>query len=392
MVPHCDTLFESQANRIEQSPRSAYIHVPFCTHRCGYCNFTLIAGREDLIDRYLQAMEMELGKLGHPREVDTLFVGGGTPTHLPADALEKLLGIVLRWFPLAVGGEFTLEANPTDLNRGHDHFFCELGVTRMSIGAQSFDIHKLRSLERNHTADDIIKAVESVRNLGIDLSMDLIFGAPGEQLETWSKDLSFALALAPDHVATYGLTVEKGTTFYNRLLHGDLSPVEEDLGLAMYVSAIDTLTAAGYEHYEVSNFAHREFRCRHNECYWTNGSYYAAGPGAARFVNGVREINHRSTTTYIKRVLAGNSPVAFRERLSPAAAAREQIVFGLRRMEGISLEAFRYETGFGIPQLLGAPLQKYLDAGLFTMEYDRLRLTRKGLLISDSIWPDFLAE
>lgn len=392
MVPHCDTALKAPANRIEQPPRSAYIHVPFCAQRCGYCNFTLVAGRDDLIDRYLEALEMELTGLGRPRKIDTLFLGGGTPTHLSADALERLLKIVLRWFPLAAGGEFTLEANPTDLNRRRDDCLRAFGVTRVSIGAQSFDNHKLRSLERNHTVDDIIKAVEAVRHLGIDLSLDLIFGAPGERLETWDRDLSCALALAPDHLATYELTLEKGTTFYNRLLHGDLCPVEEHTGLAMYVSAIDTLTAAGYEHYEVSNFAHPGCRCRHNECYWTNGSYYAAGPGAARFVNGVREINHRSTTTYIKRVLAGNSPVAFRERLSPAAAAREQIVFGLRRMEGISLNAFLHKSGFDIPELLGAPLQNFLDVGLLTLEHDRLRLTRKGLLVSDSIWPDFLTE
>lgn len=392
MASHSDRSPAPKDNCKQQYPRSAYIHVPFCSHRCGYCNFSLIANRDDLIGPYLQAIEIELAGLRYPREVDTLFFGGGTPTHLSSDAMQQLFEIVLRWFPLATDSEFSVEANPINLPGDYTSLLSAAGVTRVSIGAQSFDSQKLQILERDHTASDILRAAKFVRRSNMDLSIDLIFGVPGEQIETWNHDLTSVLALEPDHVSIYGLTFEKGTTFYNRQLRGELCPVKEDRELEMYISAIETLTDAGYEHYEVSNFARKGHRCRHNERYWTHKSYYAAGPGASRFVDGVRETNHRSTTTYIKRILRGNSPVASREQLSPAASAREQIVFGLRCLEGISLSAFHCKTGFDIPQLLGSSLGKHLDADLLSMDGGHLRLTSKGLLVSDCIWPDFLTE
>ena len=217
-----------------------------------------------------------------------------------------------------------------------------------------------------------------------------MFGVPGQSLQTWHGDLRSAVQLEPDHVSTYGLTFEKGTTFWNRRATGQLVPVDESVELEMYVSGIERLTAAGFEHYEVSNFSRPNHRCRHNEVYWTGRSYYAVGPGAARFVGGVRETNHRSTTTYIKRMLAGQSPVAEQESLQPEAAARERIVFALRRLDGIDLDQFRRDTGFDVCRLLGAPLQRNLDAQHLEMDNGRLRLTRKGLVISDSIWPEFL--
>lgn len=374
------------------APRSAYIHVPFCAHRCGYCNFSIVTNRDDLIDRYLRALEVELSRLIEPREVDTLFLGGGTPTYLLPNKLEKLLQLVKHWFPLAPGAEFTIEANPNDLLTGHEHLLISLGVTRVSLGAQSFNTSKLESLERDHSAEEINKAVEILQTLGVILSLDLIFGAPQETVDIWHQDLATALALNPDHISTYGLTFEKGTLFYNRLLHGNLNPVDESVELAMYESAIDRLTAAGFTHYEVSSFARDGHRCLHNEGYWTQQSYFAAGPGAARFINGVRETNHRSTTTYIKHLLAGSSPIAFRERLSRKSAAREQAVFGLRRLEGIVLDTFRRRTGFDIFQLLGSPLECFIDQDLLSLESGRLKLTRKGLLVSDCLWPKFLTE
>jgi oxygen-independent coproporphyrinogen-3 oxidase len=373
-------------------PRSAYIHVPFCAHRCGYCNFSLVTDRDDLIDQYLRALEVELRWLIEPREVDTLFLGGGTPSYLLPNKLEKLLQLVKCWFPLAAGAEFTIEANPKDLLTGHEHLLISSGVTRVSLGAQSFNTSKLQALERDHSAGEINKAVEILQTLGVILSLDLIFGAPQETVEIWHQDLTAVLALNPDHISTYGLTFEKGTLFYNRLLHGNLNPVDESVELAMYELAIDRLTAAGFTHYEVSSFARDGQRCLHNEGYWTQRSYFAAGPGAARFINGVRETNHRSTTTYIKRLLAGSSPIAFRERLSPESAAREQAVFGLRRLEGIVLDAFRQRTGFDLSQLLGNSLEYFIDQDLFSLKSGRLKLTRKGLLVSDCLWPKFLTE
>jgi oxygen-independent coproporphyrinogen-3 oxidase len=336
-------------------------------------------------------LERELSALGQPHEVDTLFLGGGTPTHLAPEQLERLFETVRHWFPLAPGGEMSVEANPADLS-GNDRWriLAAAGITRVSLGVQSFDQGKLKLLERDHDAATIIGAFKNARQFAHSVSLDLIFGIPGESLADWQRDLDHAISLAPDHISTYGLTFEKGTAFWSRLSHGNLARLEEDAERQMYELAIDMLTAAGYEHYEVSNFARLGHRCRHNEAYWTGRPYFAAGPGAARFIGGRRETNHRSTTTYIRRVLAGRSPVVESERLGPEDAARERLVFALRRLEGIDTAAFSAETGFSVEQLGGQALPRFIDLALLDHSAGRLKLTRKGLLVSDAIWPEFL--
>lgn len=372
------------------APRAAYIHVPFCRHRCGYCNFTLIAGRDDLMQRFHQALSQELSSLQHPREVDTLFLGGGTPTHLPPSQLAELLSLVQHWFSLAAGYEFSIEANPLDLTPERCAVLADAGINRISLGVQSFDTSKLSALERDHRAADIEVAVDRAKQVATSVSIDLIFGAPGETLASWQADLRRAIALEVTHISTYGLTFERGTQFWNRQQRGELASLPEGLEAAMYEEAIQQLTAAGLEHYEVSNFARPGFRCRHNETYWLGRPYFAAGPGAARYVEGRREVNHRSTTTYLTRVERGESVVADQEQLSWEERARERLVFGLRRLEGVSFTQFEQETGFSITQLGGAPLQRYLAQGLLQQTPSHLQLTRAGLLISDSLWPDLL--
>ncbi len=372
------------------SPRSAYIHVPFCRHRCGYCNFTLVAGRDDLVPAYLKALEQELRQLETPRPVDTLFFGGGTPTHLSPDQLDHLSQLALRWFPLDEGAEFSIEANPADLSDDKLAVLVEHGVTRVSLGAQSFNASKLAVLERDHVADDVARSVASCKSRFRSVSVDLIFAAPNETLEAWHDELTGCIALEPDHVSTYGLTYEQGTQFWNRQHRGELVEVDEETQRAMYLGAIDTLTAAGYEHYEVSNFARSGHRCRHNEVYWTGESYYAAGPGAARYVDGRRETNHRSVLTYLKRIDAGQSPVDMVETLEPEDVAREALVFGLRRIEGIDLVAFAERFGYTVDQLAKDAVERFVDAGFFEQAGGSLRLTREGLLVSDSLWPSIL--
>lgn len=371
------------------TPRSAYVHVPFCAHRCGYCNFTLIANRADLVDRYLSALERELCRLGSPRPVETLFIGGGTPTYLCPAALERLLQIVLSWFRPVSGYEFSVEANPGGLDTERVAVLAAYGVTRLSLGAQSFNSGKLRALDRDHSPADIEASVAQARRLK-SISLDLMFGAPGETMDVWQSDLRQALRLAPNHVSTYGLTYERGTTFWARRLRGELSQVAEESERAMYAEAIDRLAAAGFEHYEVSNFARPGHRCRHNEVYWAGLPYFAAGPGAARYVGGRREINHRSTTTWMSRVLAGESPVAEAEELTPEDRAREALVLALRRREGVSRQEFLRSTGFEIDRLVGGPLARHVKLGLLSDRDGRLRLTREGLFISDSLWPYYL--
>ncbi len=387
-----DRSFEPPLEAQKTTPRAAYVHVPFCKHRCGYCNFTLIANRDDLIDQYLCALRNEIQNLKHSYTVETLFIGGGTPTYLPQRSLEQLFKLINEWFPLEYNGEFSVEANPCDITESTVRILSDAGVTRVSLGGQSFTESKLHNLDRTHSASNIAKAVFLLKHYKIDVSIDLIFGAPGETLEVWKHDVHAALNLYPDHLSTYGLTYEKGALFYNQLINGSINPVAEHLELQMYEYAIDRLEHAGFDHYEISNFSLPGHRCRHNEGYWKLKSYFAVGAGASRFINGTRETNHRSTTTYIRRLLSGDSAVAFREHLSPEASAREAIVFGLRRMEGISLSDFYATTGFDIPALLDKPLARFLKQGFLSLEENQLKLTRKGLFISDSIWPEFLTE
>jgi len=376
--------------RSPAAPRSAYIHVPFCRRRCGYCNFTVVAGRGDLVDDYLHAIERELSALEHPRRVDTLFFGGGTPTHLSVEHLDRLLRLARKWFPLAEDGEFTVEANPVDITPEKIDLLSGAGVTRVSLGVQSFDNAKLGVLERDHRRQQALGAIARCRERFQSVAIDLIFAAPGEEMDVWHRDLETAIAAGPHHVSTYSLTFEKGAAFWGRRQRGEIRSVDEDTERAMFEAAIDMLTGAGYEHYEVSNFAQPGHRCRQNLAYWTGRGYYAAGPGAARYVGGVRETNHRSATTYIRRVLAGRSPVAERERLGREDSARERLVFQLRMLDGVERAEFARETGYGIDDLVGGILPEFIALGLIEETDQRLRLTREGLMLSDWLWPQFL--
>lgn len=371
-------------------PDAAYVHVPFCRRRCGYCNFTLIAGRDDLVAAYLAALERELSALETPRSVATLFFGGGTPSHLGPTELQRLFAIVGRWFPLRAGSECSLEANPHDVDEARLDALSAGGVRRLSIGGQSFDEAKLRLLERDHAPNDVRRAVASARSRGFVVSLDLIFGAPGESLVAWLRDLDEALALRPEHLSLYGLTFERGTTFWSRLRRGAMQALGEEAERELYTAAIERLTAAGYEHYEISNFALPGFACRHNTTYWQAREYYAAGPGAARYVAGVRETNHRSTTAWLARLNAGRSPVAESERLPPEDRAREALALGLRRLVGIDCRAFAEEFGYDPLTLEPRELRRLVETGLLDCADGRLRLTREGLLLADYVWSRFL--
>ncbi len=371
-------------------PRAAYLHIPFCVHRCGYCNFSVVAGRDDLVEPLLEALAVELSWLDEPREVDTLYFGGGTPTYLTPDQLDRLCKLVLQWHPLAADYEWTVEANPADLDREKLRVLQSHGVNRLSLGAQSFHSLKLERLERDHSAADIRQAVDLSREAEMSISVDLIFAAPDESLNEWQADLQQALQLAPEHVSTYGLTYERGTAFWGRLTRGELVALDEELERDMYLAAIECLSQNGFEHYEISNFARPGQRSRHNQVYWSGQGYFAAGPGAARYVDGVRETNHRSTTSYLKRVLAGESAVAERECLTSEQRAREFLIFGLRRLEGIERSSFLAQTGVAVDALVGKEISRFVGQGMLADDGQNIRLTRTGLLVSDSLWPELL--
>jgi oxygen-independent coproporphyrinogen-3 oxidase len=366
-------------------PRAAYIHVPFCAHRCSYCDFAITVGRNELRDRYVDALAAEIATLGRPQPVSTLFLGGGTPSHLTAPQLERLLDVLLRWLPLEPGHEFSLEANPDSLDADKVALLADRGVNRISLGAQSFQPHLLQALGRDHSAAEIPRAVERVRARLANVSLDLIFGVPGQTLAEWRADLQAALALQPDHIATYGLTYEKGTPLWKERQRGMVRPLDEETELSLYTCAIDTLEAAGFEHYELSNFARSGRRCRHNGVYWANGAYFGFGMGAARYVNGRRELNTRDLATYLRRTLAGESPTFQAEELAPEERARETLALGLRRAEGVARSSFRAQTGFDLEHLAGAALQRYVALGMLRDDGAAVSLTRPGKYVADAV-------
>jgi oxygen-independent coproporphyrinogen-3 oxidase len=372
-------------------PRAANVHVPFCAHHCGYCDFAVAAGQDHLMEVYVEALGRELSGLGTPRPVVTLFLGGGTPTYLTLPALKRLLVTLRHWLPLEPDGEYSVEANPGTLDDARVALLAEHGVNRVSLGAQSFHPDLLRVLERDHAPSDVPAAVARVKARGAAVSLDLIFGVPGQSLDQWHEDLRRALAPQPDHVSTYGLTYEKGTRLWKQRRAGQVRSLGEDAELAMYLAAMDTLEAAGFEHYEISNFARPGKRCRHNQVYWANHAYYGFGVGAARYVGGIRELNTRDLRGYIRKALAGK-PVSFQsERLEGEERARETLAVQLRRAEGIGRAEFRTQTGYELDALAGDAVRRHAAAGLLDDSGGRVRLTRRGKCVADALVGELLA-
>jgi oxygen-independent coproporphyrinogen-3 oxidase len=380
------------------SPRAAYVHVPFCAHHCGYCDFAVATGADERIDEYVAAIGRELELfLGEPRPVETIFIGGGTPTYLSAAQLDRLLGTINTWFPRRLrlcgvarpqAAEYSIESTPESLTANKVAVLADHGVNRVSIGVQSFDPRALTVLERIHAPADVPRAVDVVRKRIDNISLDLIFGVPGQTLADWDADLRRALALAPDHVSTYGLTYEKGTPLWKQRRRGVVMALDEDAELAMYLHALDTLDAAGLHRYEVSNHARPGRECQHNRTYWANWAYYGVGVGAARYVGGTREINTRNLPIYMERIAAGRAATFESETLNAEERARETIGTQLRRAEGIDREQFRDQTGFSFDDLAGPRLAEHVAAGFVADKDGSVSLTRTGVCVADSLIAD----
>jgi oxygen-independent coproporphyrinogen-3 oxidase len=371
-------------------PSSAYFHVPFCQHRCGYCDFTLVAQKDHLIEAYLDAMAKQMSELGEGIELKTLFLGGGTPTHLSTEQLSHLFESIFSHFRLAADYEFSIEANPLNLTSEKIEFLKQSGVNRVSLGVQSFDAEILTFLERDHQPDQIFEIVKSLQSRISNTSLDLIFAVPGQSLAGWKQTLQNAVQLNIPHISTYGLTIEKGTSFWSREKAGLFDLPQDDLAGDMYEYALEFLDQAGLQHYEISNFARPGYECRHNEVYWTGYPYFGFGPGAASYLDGIRRQNHRSVITWLKRVQAGESPIVDQEELEPEARAREAIIFGLRRRAGINRREFQERYGFDLHQLAETAIRTNLEAGLLEETDTHLKLTSAGCLLADSIVVDFL--
>ncbi|MFO0910550.1 MAG: radical SAM family heme chaperone HemW [Isosphaeraceae bacterium] len=373
-------------------PRAAYVHVPFCAHKCGYCDFASLAGVDHLASRYLDALEREMALLlDTPQPVDAIFVGGGTPTRLDAAQLHRLVVMIGRWFPLAAGGEWTVEANPGTLDEEKVEILARAGVNRISLGAQSFHPELLRVLERNHAPEEVARALDLVRPRFPRWSFDLIFGVPGSTPDQWAFDLDAALALGPSHLSCYGLVYEKGTALWKQWQAGTVRAVDEEVERLMYELTIDRLAAAGLAIYEISNYARAGHECRHNLVYWANDAYFGVGLGAARYVRGVRSVNTRDLPAYLKRIDAGEPATGPTETLEPEARARETAVLMLRRTAlGLDRTDFRNRTGFDIDDLAASALERARRRAYLDDDGQRIRLTREGLFVADSVLCDFL--
>ncbi|XZE18566.1 radical SAM family heme chaperone HemW [Pirellulaceae bacterium SH449] len=370
-------------------PKAAYIHVPFCHSRCPYCSFTVIADRLDLVERYVGAIDLELQSLDQPRSVETIFIGGGTPTILPRESMSRFLELIRHWLPLSSDGEWSMEANPQDINRDLCQLLRDSGINRISLGGQSFDSNKLKTLGRDHTGDQLANAIDTALQWFREVSVDLIFGVPGEDMQVWESDLHNAISRGTTHISAYGLTYEKGARYWSQLQKGELVAISEETELEMYLYAIETLKRNGMLHYEVSNFAKPGSECVHNQTYWQGEPWFGFGPGAAAYVDGTRTVNHRSTMRYLQRMEAGESPVAESQSLDWSTRTRERFIFGMRQLKGIEWSPF---ASSGEPQSVAqitSQVPKHVDLGFLEWHEGSIRLTPKGLPISDSLWLDY---
>jgi oxygen-independent coproporphyrinogen-3 oxidase len=373
-------------------PRAAYLHIPFCAHKCGYCDFASVAGQDDLADRYLVALESEISRtLSSQTLVDTIFVGGGTPTRLNSGQLEQFCRTTQRHFQLAQNGEWTVEANPGTLDAEKVEILKSHGVTRISLGAQSFNLDALAALERNHNPSDVLRSVDLIKSAGLNWSIDLIFGAPGSNSSVWETDMDIALSLSPDHLSCYGLIYEKGTALWKQLQAGQVEPIPEETEANMYERTIERLAESGLIQYEISNYARPGFECRHNLVYWANDAYFGFGLGAARYMNGLRATNIRDLPGYIRRMEQGLDATGPSEQLTLEERARETATLMIRRVQmGINRADFLTRTGFSIDELAGPSIIKHIQNGLLTDDGSTIRLTRQGVMLGDTVASDFL--
>lgn len=372
-----------------------YIHIPFCASRCIYCGFYSTV-RPELHDRYVDALCREMLLLrdrmaDDPISLSTIYLGGGTPSQLSAANLHKLFANIYKVFPVDPHAEVTMECNPDDIRR---HMFSHFPVNRVSMGAQTFNDDRLRFLHRRHTASEVRRAVEALRLDGIgNISVDLMFGFPDETLADWLADIRCALALKPEHLSAYGLMIEEDTPLYRLWEQGTIREADEQLSLDMYDQLVDQLTAAGYEHYEISNFAllphgHQgasPYRSRHNSSYWHDVPYIGLGAAAHSYDRLTRHWNPSNIMRYIDAIERGTLPYE-EERIDPDTHYDDLVTTALRTREGIDLNMLdERHRAFLLRNASG-----YIDRQLLRVDGNHLSLTRQGINISSTIMSDLM--
>ena len=390
-APESGELPDPALASLDASRLGIYVHVPYCSVRCGYCDFNTYtlselgpgASTATFADQALAELDLAVRVLGeHARPVDTVFVGGGTPTLLPAADLVRCVDGIRSRFGLAPGAEVTTEANPDSVTAADLARLADGGFTRVSIGMQSVVPHVLRTLERTHDPAGVATAVDGARAAGLATSVDLIYGTPGESLDDWRASLDAAVALEPDHVSAYALVVEEGTRLAAQVRRGEVPMPEGDDEADKYELADEVLAAAGYEWYEVSNWSRSSAgRCRHNEGYWRGDAWWGVGPGAHSHVGGVRWWNVKHPRTYAARLGAGASPAAGRETLTPEQRHDEEVLLGVRLRDGLPVRALDAD---GRAAVAGLVVDGLVD-GSAAVRDRTVVLTRRGRLLADAV-------
>ena len=367
-----------------------YVHIPFCPQRCPYCAFTILTGHTAFYDRYVDAVCAEIRfwrSLAHKGPLQTVFFGGGTPSLLDPVQVQQILATATATFGIAPEAEITLEANPTTADAQKFNAFRASGCNRLSLGVQSFNDADLKTLGRWHSAAEAEAAYSAARRAGFtNVNLDVIFSIPGAPRQHWQTTVRRLLELVPEHISTYALTLEEGTRFARRHHQGRLAPVSEEDDAWAYAWVMETLAAAGYEHYEVSNFALPGCRSRHNWGYWHGADYLGVGLSAHSLLDGQRHWNRRALQAYLSAIEAGRAPREGSECLDPVTARHENLWLQLRTCEGATLQPLELKT------LLSAPkFQAMLEADLLVLTPPRVRLTPSGFLLADAIGVEVLA-
>ena len=371
-----------------------YIHIPFCKSRCIYCGFyssTLFGLQHDYAAALIKEMHMrssefkELGCIDNTNMVDTIYIGGGTPSTLPLSDIQEILNTVSECFP-GYPREVTIEVNPDDITPEFVNRLRSIGINRISMGIQTFDDSRLQFLHRRHTSSQAIDAVRIIKDAGIEnISIDLIFGFPNQTLDEWESDVQTAVSLAPTHISAYSLMYEEGTTLYRMMSEGKITQIDDETSLAMYKYLMDALKAAGYEHYEISNFAKPGYRSIHNSSYWHNVPYLGIGASAHSYNIGTRSWNIADIRQYIKAINNGMLP-SESETIDATTHYNDLVTTSLRTSDGMNLDSI--SPTFRQYALQCADI--HIKNGLLKHTDNRLQLTCEGLFVSDMIMSDLI--
>lgn len=371
-----------------------YIHIPFCRQKCLYCDFPSFAGKEGMMQAYVDALTAEIrsrGKEYHGKEVVSVFFGGGTPTALPIPMLEQLMQAVYESWNVAEDAEITTEANPGTLDVEMADALKKMGFHRLSMGVQAWQNRLLQDLGRIHTIEGFLENYQAVRGAGFEnVNVDLMFALPNQTMEDWQETVQNIVALQPEHISAYSLIIEEGTPFFERYEKGLLKPVSEELDREMYHWAVDFLAEMGYEQYEISNFAKKGRQSRHNRIYWQAEEYLGMGLGAHSYMEGTRFHNTYDLQIYIEAKGDVSLLKEENEVITEADALAEFMFLGLRLTEGVSFARFRSRFGRELYEVYGTQVRELVETGLLAEDAKGIRLTRRGIDVSNVVFEKFL--